>query len=105
MLSQCALAERINYRQAAISAIENGKMEPTLSLLMSIAGALHKPVSCFIPFGHRYGATLDALSSEEMALLFTYRALSPVFQRVLISQARNLASLPENAETNPGSRI
>ncbi len=48
-VSQRDLAERIYRRQAALSDMENGKMEPDASTLLLLSEYLKKPISYFFP--------------------------------------------------------
>ena len=47
--SQRELAKKIYRRQAALSDMENGKMEPNASTLTFLSYHLNKPISYFFP--------------------------------------------------------
>ena len=48
-LTQAELAEKIDRRQAAISDMENAKMEPNVATIVRLAIVLEKPISYFFP--------------------------------------------------------
>jgi transcriptional regulator with XRE-family HTH domain len=68
-LTQSELASRIGKRQASISAIENGKMDPSIRDLLHFAFALNKPISYFFPERLIEHPQIDALSPGEAKLL------------------------------------
>jgi len=66
-LSQTELAKLIHRRQASLSDMENGKVEPDASTLASLSYYLRKPISFFYPPPFYEGlviSDMDALSLE-----------------------------------------
>ena len=93
-LSQKRLAERIKRRQAAISAMENGTMQPDATTLVVMAEALQKPITFFFhpPWGPRVAR--GDLSYDEQALLLEFRRLeSEEYRRVAVALLAALANL------------
>jgi transcriptional regulator with XRE-family HTH domain len=75
-LSQSELAEGIGKRQASISDMENGKMQPDASTLSNLAIRLNKPVSYFFPDIIHRVAGPEGASLEEQELIILFRSLS-----------------------------
>jgi transcriptional regulator with XRE-family HTH domain len=92
-LSQQELARRIERRQAAISDMERGLMEPEATTLVVLAQELQKPIAYFFPppFG-AYGE--GDLFEDEMLLLQTFRRLqSDEYRRIALALVAALANL------------
>lgn len=93
-LSQRDLANRISGRQATISALENGKTEPSASLLVLLAQVLEKPVTYFFPEPWGPRVARGDLSYEEQALLLEFRRLhSTDYRRIAVTLVNALAGL------------
>lgn len=90
-LSQRDLAEKIYRRQAALSDMENGKMEPDASTLLLLGYHLDKPISFFYPEPYKPNQKLDALNEIETELLLYVRKLEKVDVTKLTAQVRALA--------------
>jgi transcriptional regulator with XRE-family HTH domain len=73
-LSQIELARRIERRQASISDMERGLMQPNAATLVVLAQALGKSVTYFFPAP--YGAYGEGdLAEDEQLLLQAFRRL------------------------------
>ncbi len=94
-ISQAELAEKIYRRQAAISDIENGRMEVNATTLILLSVILQKPMTYFFPEGWISDIPPEKLSSREQELLIQARRLTDEDIRKLIVQARALADLTE----------
>ena len=94
-LSQRELAERIYRRQAALSDMENGKMEPNASTLVYLAFNLNKPISYFFPKSYRTESNLEDLTELETEIQIYARQLNPNDQVKIIAQLRALTQLDE----------
>jgi len=73
--SQRDLAQKIYRRQAALSDMENGKMEPNASTLTLLSYHLNKPISYFFPDRYTPEKDLEELSNIEKELLMNLRKL------------------------------
>lgn len=73
--SQKRLADRIERRQAAISDMENGRMQPDATTLVVLAEVLEKPVTFFFPPPWGPRVARGDLSYDEQALLLEFRRL------------------------------
>ena len=94
-ISQTELSEKIYRRQAAISDIENGRMEVNVTTLMLLSFILQKPLTYFFPEGWISDVPPEKLSLREQELLIQARRLMDEDIRKLIVQARALADLAE----------
>jgi len=74
--SQRDLAEVIHRRQAALSDMENGKMEPDASTLLLLSSCLNKPIGYFFPEPYKPDKSLEPLSDEIKELLLHLEKLS-----------------------------
>lgn len=93
-LSQRDLANRISGRQATISALENGKTEPSASLLVLLAQVLEKPVTYFFPEPWGPRVARGDLTYEEQALLLEFRRLrSTDYRHIAVTLVNALAGL------------
>ncbi len=93
-LSQKRLAERIKRRQAAISAMENGTMQPDATTLVVMAEALQKPITFFFPPPWGPRVARGDLSYDEQALLLEFRRLeSDEYRKIAVALLAALANL------------
>jgi transcriptional regulator with XRE-family HTH domain len=93
-ISQRRFAERIERRQAAVSQMENGLMEPDATTLLMMAQVLEQPIVYFFPPPWGQRATRGDLTYDEQALLLEFRRLQTDEQRkVAINQVAALADL------------
>ena len=90
-LSQSELAKQIYRRQASLSDIENGKMQPDAETLLYLTLVLNKPISYFFP--SQFGAyiRLESLDPLLQELLMNAQRLSEEDLHRLIVQTRALA--------------
>ncbi|MCA9932962.1 MAG: helix-turn-helix domain-containing protein [Anaerolineales bacterium] len=100
-LTQEVLAKLIYKRQAAVSDMENGKVEPSASTLLLLCHALNKPLGYFFPQNMwKVEINEDELDSEEQELILHARRLSRYSNESeltkLIAQVRALADFAEN---------
>lgn len=92
--SQRKLASQIGRRQAAISMMENGQMEPDASTLVMIAEVLQKPITFFLPAPWGPRVARGDLTYDEQALLLEFRRLDDAtWHRVAIALLSALANL------------
>jgi transcriptional regulator with XRE-family HTH domain len=93
-LSQRQLAERIERRQAAVSDMENGRMQPDATTLLLLAEVLEKPVTYFFPPPWGPRVSRGDLTYDEQALLLEFRRLkSDEHRQIAITQLAALADL------------
>lgn len=86
-LSQMELANRIARRQAAVSDMERGQMEPDTTTLVMLAKVLEKPVTYFFPAPWYEHIETEDLTDEEYALLLSFRRLrSEEYREIVIHQ-------------------
>jgi len=91
--SQRELAERIYRRQAALSDMENGKMEPNASTLVYLAFNLNKPISYFLPMPYNPESNLENLTELEKEILIFTKQLEKSDQIRILAQLRALSKL------------
>jgi len=94
--SQRELAERIYRRQAALSDMENGKMEPNASTLVYLAFNLNKPISYFFPKPFRPDKNFKELTELEEEILLILTHLDKDDQIRIRAQLIALSKLDEN---------
>jgi transcriptional regulator with XRE-family HTH domain len=94
-LSQSDLAKMIYRRQAAISDIENGRMEVTATTLMQLSFVLKKPLSYFFPEEWLIELPPERLSEGERELLIHVHRLNDDDLHRVIAQTRALADLAD----------
>lgn len=94
-MSQAKLAENIYRRQASLSAMENGKMQPDAETLMMLALILRKPVAYFFPGPYGEYIRQEGLSDLEQELLFQTRRLDEEDVKRIITQVRALADFQQ----------
>ena len=80
-LSQRKLASRIDRRQAAISMLEAGQMQPDVTTLVMLAEGLDKPIPFFVPPPWGPRVARGDLDYDEQALLLEFRRLKTDEQR------------------------
>jgi len=86
--SQRELSERIYRRQAALSDMENGKMEPNASTLLYLAFNLNKPISYFFPDPFTPEKNLNDLTDLEKEILLFIRKMDKRDQRKILAQIK-----------------
>lgn len=97
-LSQRDLAGLIHRRQATISALENGAMEPHASALVLLSEALQKPVTYFLPEPWGPRVSRGDLTYEEQALLLEFRRLtSEEHQTMAVALLNAMADYSQHA--------
>jgi len=90
--SQKRLADRIERRQATISDLENGRMQPDATTLVVLAEVLEKPVTFFFPPPWGPRVARGDLSYDEQALLLEYRRLqTDEHRQIAVAQLAALA--------------
>jgi transcriptional regulator with XRE-family HTH domain len=91
--SQRELSEKIYRRQAALSDMENGKMEPNASTLVYLAFNLNKPISYFFPRPYSPESNLEKLSDLEKEILLYAKKLDQRDQLKIAAQLRALSKI------------
>jgi transcriptional regulator with XRE-family HTH domain len=91
--SQSKLAHLIYRRQASLSDMENGKMQPDAETLLYLSLQLDKPVSYFYPDDLSEFIEPKELNPLEQELLIQARKLGDDDLKRLIAQTKALASL------------
>lgn len=92
--SQKQLAKRISRRQAAISDMERGRMEPDATTLVMLAEVLKKPVTYFFPEPWGPRVARGDLTYDEQALLLEFRRLqTDEHRKIAVNQVAALADL------------
>lgn len=91
--SQAELAQLIHRRQASLSDMENGKMQPAAETLLFLSIALRKPLSYFFPGHYGERIRLEKIDPLEQELLMQAHRLDDDDLRRLIAQARALVNL------------
>ncbi len=92
-LTQRELAALIYRRQAALSAIENGLMQPDAETLLLLSHRLQKPIGYFYPQPFKPDISLEDLSEDEKSLIIQTRQLSNDDLKRIIAQAKALVEL------------
>lgn len=92
-LSQRALASKIYRRQAALSEMENGKMEVSASTLMALSYHLEKPISYFFPERYNPHTKLSEVSSLEEEILVNIHKLDEKDQAKILAQIKAIINL------------
>ena len=92
-LSQRVLASKIYRRQAALSEMENGKMEPSASTLMALSYHLNKPIAYFFPDKFNPEINLRVLSNFEKEVLINIQKLDSEDQMKVLAQLKAIANL------------
>jgi transcriptional regulator with XRE-family HTH domain len=95
-MTQAQLAQGIYTRQASVSDMENGKMEPSASMLLYLAGVLEKPVIYFFPepWRRKLEVSPNSLHPNEQELIIQFRRIyGDEHRRIAVNQVRALAEL------------
>jgi transcriptional regulator with XRE-family HTH domain len=92
-INQRDLAKSIYRRQAALSEMENGYMEPDAETLLLLALQLKKTISYFFPRIYRKFIETGELSELEMDLLTQARRLSDDDLERIVIQVKALGNL------------
>lgn len=93
-ITQDELAQKIYRRRAAVSDMENGKVEFSVLVLPSLSSALNKPISYFFPKGIIENIQEDSLSPLEQELLLNFRSLwDERVQRLALAQIKSISNL------------
>ena len=93
--SQRELAELINRRQAALSDIENGKMEPNASTLTILSYHLNKPISYFFPNRYTPEKNLDEFSDLEKEIIIYIKKIDQDDKIRILAQLKAIFNLSE----------
>ena len=96
--SQRELASKIYRRQAALSDMENGKMEPNTSTLVFLSYNLNKPILYFFPEPFKPENNINELSQLEKEILMYAKKLNQSDQIRIIAQLRALAELDNESK-------
>jgi transcriptional regulator with XRE-family HTH domain len=96
-LSQRDLADKIYRRQAALSEMENGKMEPDASTLLLLSHILLKPISYFYPDFWKSNLTNQNLTDQENELLLLLKKMMPEDQKRILVQIKALVISTERS--------
>ncbi|MHA1280750.1 MAG: helix-turn-helix domain-containing protein [Candidatus Helarchaeota archaeon] len=91
--SQRELASKIYRRQAALSEMENGKMEPSASTLMSLSYHLNKPISYYFPDQFALEKNLGELTDLEKEIIIYAKQLDRRDQVRILVQLKALSDL------------
>lgn len=97
-MSQQELAESMGISPRAISAIETGGREISLSEMMTLCRILRKPLLFFIPDPQRRVLEPDALSFSEFDLLMLFGRLSEDDRCKILAQMRGLVQYLQEIE-------
>lgn len=92
-LTQRELASKIYRRQAALSEIENGLMQPDAETLLLLSHHLQKPLEYFYPQPFKPDMNLDDLSEDEKSLIIQTRRLSGEELIRIIAQVKAIAQI------------
>ena len=93
--SQRELAELINRRQAALSDIENGKMEPNASTLTILSYHLNKPISYFFPNRYTPEKNLDEFSDLEKEIIIYIKKIDQDDKIRILAHLKAIFNLSE----------
>lgn len=93
--SQRELSKLIYRRQAALSEIENGLMEPDAETLLLLSLTLKKPIAFFFPNIYRHFLEIGKLSDFEQELILQFRRLADEEQKIILAQIKAIADLHE----------
>ena len=91
--SQRELAERIYRRQAALSDMENGKMEPNASTLVYLAFNLNKPITYFFPKPYNTDINQEELSELEKEIIIYIKKLNKGDQTRILAQIKAISEI------------
>ena len=87
------IAKKTNISQAAMSYYINGKTEPTLNILITLADYFNVSMDYLVGRENDYGLVevKNDLNVKERELISYYRVLSPFEQGELVGAARAMA--------------
>ena len=86
------IAQLISRHQPALSDIENGKSEVTVSTLTLLAAALDKPITYFLPWFVYANLKSEELEPAEHEVLLQFRKIwSDDLKRLAIQQVKLIA--------------
>lgn len=91
--SQRDLAGLIYRRQAALSDMENGKMEPDASTLLALGYYLKKPIQYFFPSDWKPLSIDTNLSEQELEIITLIRDLEKSDIKKFIAQLKAIVNL------------
>lgn len=91
--SQRELAELIYRRQATLSDIENGKMEPDATTLLTLAFHLNKQIQYFYPSEWKPLSVESNISDQEQEIIALIRKLDQKDIKKIIAQLRAIVNL------------
>ena len=91
--NQRELARKIYRRQAALSEIENGLMQPDAETLLAFSYHLHKPLNYFFPEPYKPDPEIDTLTEDEKTLIIQARCLSEDDLKRFIAQVKAIAQI------------
>jgi transcriptional regulator with XRE-family HTH domain len=91
--NQRDLSELIYRRQAALSDMENGKIEPDATTLLLLSHNLNKPLSYFFPEPYKPDKKLEQLTEEEKELLIQAKKLNKDDLKKVIAQIKAVVEL------------
>lgn len=86
---------KIYRRQAALSEMENGLMQPDAETLLGLCYNLDKPIAYFYPFPYKPFPFSENFSENELELLIQVRRLSEDDLKKVIAQVRALGDLDD----------
>lgn len=92
-MSQAELAEKAYLNQAAISLIEKGKREVSVSEVVYLSYALNKPITYFFHDWIGEEINVNSLTNMEKELILHSKRLNIDDLKRLIAQAKALADL------------
>jgi transcriptional regulator with XRE-family HTH domain len=95
-LSQRELSSLIYRRQAALSEMENGLMQPDAGTLFILSSILKKPITYFYPAPFKLDHQTEELSEMEKELIIQVEQLSEDDLKRIIAQVKALVSLNKN---------
>jgi len=92
-LSQRKLAELIYRRQAALSEMENGLMQPDAETLLLLSDRLKKPIVYFYPSPWKPDPLGEDLNEKEKELIIQSKRLTKDDVNRIITQIKALADM------------
>jgi transcriptional regulator with XRE-family HTH domain len=91
--NQRELANMIYRRQAALSEMENGLMQPDAGTLFILSSVLKKPINYFFPAPYKPDIQTEELTEIETELLIQARRLSKEDQKRIIAQVKAIGDM------------
>jgi len=92
-LSQRQLAELVYRRQAALSEMENGLMQPDAETLLLLSDRLIKPIGYFYPSPWKPDLVGEDLNEKEKELIIQSKRLTKDDLNRIITQIKALADM------------